>query len=72
MSSHSKAVVEIALSVDPKAEIKLTSGSHIRVKMTGPLGTRVVVASKTPSDQRAVMNIRGDIRRAGREIGLIK
>jgi hypothetical protein len=46
--------------------VKRTGGNHI--KAMSPDGNSVVVISGTPSDHRAIMNIRAAFRRAGLDL----
>ncbi|NKX37310.1 hypothetical protein HGG70_05100 [Rhodobacteraceae bacterium R_SAG4] len=48
-----------------------TSHRHPKVIIVGPLGQRKVTVSSSPSDHRALMNIRTDIRRVAREVGAL-
>lgn len=45
---------------DHGCEAKLTTGGHWRVKRPGH---QPITMSRTPSDQRAMKNIRGDVRK---------
>lgn len=52
------------------AEIESDS-RHIKVNITGPLGTRRVTASTSPSDRRATLNFRSDCRRIAQQVGAL-
>lgn len=48
-----------------------TSSHHPKVCICGPLGSRKVIASSSPSDHRAMLNFRTDLRRIAREVGVL-
>ena len=47
------------------------AGKHLKVQIIGPLGQKVVIAACSPSDHRAMMNFRTDVRRIAREVGAL-
>jgi len=53
--------------------ITQTGGNHLKVVVDfGRSVQRAFIAALTASDQRAITNFRGDVRRAMREEGLLK
>lgn len=52
------------------AVVEKTS-KHVKILITGPLGTRKVVTSSSPSDHRTMLNFKSDLRRVAREVGAL-
>ena len=61
-----KMIEELGL----EAEI-IKSKNHLQIMIEGPLGKRKVTASGTPSDHRANMNLKSDLRKTAIEIGAL-
>lgn len=65
-----RELLAFAKQYDPTATIEATGGSHLALELHGPNGSRRVVTALSPSDRRAVLNIKSDIRRAARDVGV--
>lgn len=61
-----KVIEELGLS---GLNVKRRSSS-IGIEVVGPRGRRMVFASITPSDWRTARNLRTELRRAARDVGL--
>jgi len=66
-----REIMAFAKTLCPDARMEMSGDNHLRVIFTGPLGTRKVHLSLTPSDHRDAKNSRRDMLRAARTVGLI-
>lgn len=66
-SSYHKKIREISKMVGTFADdhdIDVTNGNHLRVVIRNGVMTRTLIAAKTPSDHRAILNFRSQVKRA--------
>lgn len=71
-AKRKREVLQMAREVSAKATVEVTGSNHFRITIEGPLGTRMVFCGQTPSDHRENKNLRRDLMRAAREIGLVQ
>lgn len=71
-SKHKREILAMAREFDPNATIETTGGNHYAVYFNGPNGRRKVFAALSPSDVRAIKNLRRDMVQAARTVGLIQ
>lgn len=62
---------KITRAVCPAARIEVFSKSHYRFAIFGPRGEATVIAARSPSDHRSLLNFRADVRRAAKKAGLV-
>jgi uncharacterized radical SAM superfamily Fe-S cluster-containing enzyme len=64
-------LVKILEELGARAVTVITSGKHLKFRVEGPEGSRLICTSMTPSDHRTVLNFKAQARRALREIGIV-
>lgn len=64
-------VMAVLMSLGADEGVTIETGSkHLRIEIVGPLGTKTLFTSSSPSDHRTMLNLRSQVRRAARDIGL--
>jgi hypothetical protein len=69
IAKRHREILAYLSQIHVECEIEVAGSGHLRVKMKGPKGRRLVVASKTPSDGRGELNMFARFRRTARELG---
>lgn len=66
-----RELLKTARVLDEAATIEQTSGTHLRIRLTGPLGSEMVIAAASPSDHRDAKNFKRDLNKVARRVGLL-
>ena len=69
IAKRQREILAYLTQIKAEAEIDVAGSGHLRVRMKGPKGQRLIVASKTPSDGRGELNMFARFRRTARELG---
>lgn len=71
MQRNIRAITDVLEGLGIFGAIIEKGRKHVKVLIEGPLGSRQVFTSASPSDHRTMMNFRTDARRIAREVGAI-
>ena len=68
---YKRELLEFVEALCAECTLEPRGSGHILIRMAGPLGKRCVTVASTPSDGRANLNARAQIKRTAREIGCV-
>lgn len=71
VQKRKRELLKVARAICPEATIQHTSGTHLRVVISGPKGQRMVFCALTPSDHRDAKNVKRDLMQAARMVGAV-
>jgi len=70
VKKRKRELLKTVQSICPTATVE-HSGTHLRITVYGPKGSRMVFCALTPSDHRDAKNVKRDLMQAARAVGAV-